>query len=55
MKHSIVILLLKQTLFLITLMDIETNTLINLAGNGECNKHNPIFVACFSPKIWLII
>ena len=25
-----------------------------VAGNGECNEPNPIFVAFFSPKIWLI-
>ena len=56
MKHFIVISLLKQTEFQIMPMDIETNySLINLAGNGECNKPNPIFVACFSPKIWLIV
>ena len=44
--------LLKQTLFLVKLMDSETNySLIDLAGNVECSKPNPIFVACFSPKI----
>ena len=30
-------------------------SLINLAGNGKCNKPNPVFLACFSPKIWLIV
>jgi len=48
--------LLKQTLFLVTTMDIGLNySLIDLAGNNECNKPNPILVACFSPKIWLIV
>ena len=56
MKHFTVISWLKQILFLVMPMDIETNySLINLAGNGECNKSNPIFVACFSLKIWLIV
>ena len=56
-KHSIMISLLKQTLFLVTPMDIETKlySLIDLAGNGGCNKSNRIFVACFSPMIWLIV
>ena len=55
MKRFIVISLLKQTLFLVTLIDIKTNySLIDLADNGECNKPNCIFIACFSPKIWLI-
>ena len=42
------------TLLHFTPMDIDYS-LINLAGNDECNKPNPIFVACFSPKIWLIV
>ena len=50
----IIISLLKQTLFLITPMDIDYS-LVDLAGNGECNKPNTIFVACFSPKIWLTV
>jgi len=25
----------------------QTHSLIDLAGNGECNESNPIFVACF--------
>jgi len=34
----------------------QNYSLVNLAGNGECNnKPNPIFVACFSPKVWLIV
>ena len=56
MKILIVIYLLKQTLFLVTPMDIETKVFLDRpAGNGEYNKPNPIFVACFSPKIWLIV
>ena len=48
--------LLKQTSFLVTLMDIETKLfLIDLAGNGEYNEPNTIFIACFIPKIWLIV
>ena len=27
----------------------QNYSLIDLADNGECNKPNPIFVACFSP------
>ena len=54
MKCFIVISLLKQTLFLVTLMDIVTKLFLDLAGNGECNKPNLIFVACFSSKIRLI-
>jgi len=33
----------------------QNYSLINLAGNGEYSKPNPIFVACFSPKIWSVI
>ena len=52
-KVFIVIYLVKQTLFLVTLIYIGTK--INLAGNGECIKPNLIFIACFSPEIWLIV
>ena len=49
-KHFIMISLLKQTLFLVTPMDIKTKLFLDLSG--ECNKQNLIFVAFFSPKIW---
>ena len=29
--------------------------LIDLAGNAEYIRPDPIFVACFSHKIWLIV
>jgi len=29
--------------------------LVDLEGNGKCNKPTLIFMACFSPKIWLIV
>ena len=54
-KSFIVIFLVKQTLFLVALIDIDKTmySLIDLAGNGKRNKPNPTFIACFSPKIWL--
>ena len=51
-KYFIMISLMKQNLFLVTLIDIGIKL---LASIDECNKPNPIFVICFSPKIWLIV
>jgi len=53
MKHFIVISLLKQALFLVTPIDIETKLFLD--RSGRCNKPNLIFVASSSPKIQLIV